>query len=287
MPSGSDGLRGVHNLAHGRTPVDTRNLLRNHRKAGSPAAPPSVSSDAMPTREHGATIVPDGARFSVWAPSVRSLAVRAASGDHPLSPAGDGWFEGEVRGLADGDALRPRPRRGARPSRPRLAAPARRACTAPRRSSIRAGTPGRTRPGAGSRSRRSSSTSCTSAPSPARAPSTRRRRGSPDLVELGRHLRRAHAGPALPRRPELGLRRRRARGRCTRPTAAPPRSSGFVDRAHALGLGVCLDVVYNHLGPEGNYLPELGPYFTDRHRSLWGDGLDYDGAGRRAGPVAS
>ena len=36
----------------------------------------------------------------------------------------------------------------------------------------------------------------------------------------------------------------------------------FVDRAHALGLAVCLDVVYNHLGPEGNYLAELGPYFT-------------------------
>jgi maltooligosyltrehalose trehalohydrolase len=51
----------------------------------------------------------------------------------------------------------------------------------------------------------------------------------------------------------------------------------LVDRAHALGLAVCLDVVYNHLGPEGNYLPELGPYLTDRHRSLWGDGLDYDG----------
>jgi maltooligosyltrehalose trehalohydrolase len=53
----------------------------------------------------------------------------------------------------------------------------------------------------------------------------------------------------------------------------------FVDRAHALGLAVCLDVVYNHLGPEGNYLPELGPYFTPRHRSPWGDGLDYDGPG--------
>ncbi len=57
----------------------------------------------------------------------------------------------------------------------------------------------------------------------------------------------------------------------------------FVDRAHALGLAVCLDVVFNHLGPEGNYLPELGPYLTDRHRSLWGDGLDYDGPS--AGPV--
>jgi maltooligosyltrehalose trehalohydrolase len=51
----------------------------------------------------------------------------------------------------------------------------------------------------------------------------------------------------------------------------------FVDRAHALGLAVCLDVVYNHLGPEGNYLAEFAPYFTRRHRTMWGDGLDYDG----------
>jgi maltooligosyltrehalose trehalohydrolase len=51
----------------------------------------------------------------------------------------------------------------------------------------------------------------------------------------------------------------------------------FVDAAHALGLAVCLDVVYNHLGPEGNYLRDFGPYFTARHRSPWGDGLDFDG----------
>ncbi|MFL5321006.1 MAG: malto-oligosyltrehalose trehalohydrolase [Myxococcaceae bacterium] len=51
----------------------------------------------------------------------------------------------------------------------------------------------------------------------------------------------------------------------------------FVDRAHALGLSVALDVVYNHMGPEGNYLGELAPYFTSRHRSPWGDGMNYDG----------
>jgi maltooligosyltrehalose trehalohydrolase len=51
----------------------------------------------------------------------------------------------------------------------------------------------------------------------------------------------------------------------------------FVDRAHGLGLSVCLDVVFNHLGPEGNYTREFGPYFTDRHRSPWGDGVNYDG----------
>ena len=57
----------------------------------------------------------------------------------------------------------------------------------------------------------------------------------------------------------------------------------FVDRAHALGLAVILDVVYNHLGPEGNYLPAVtnGRFFTDRHCTPWGDGIDYDGPGSR------
>jgi maltooligosyltrehalose trehalohydrolase len=52
----------------------------------------------------------------------------------------------------------------------------------------------------------------------------------------------------------------------------------LVDAAHARGLAVMLDVVYNHLGPEGNYLAEFGPYFTDRHRTPWGPALNFDGA---------
>ena len=51
----------------------------------------------------------------------------------------------------------------------------------------------------------------------------------------------------------------------------------FVDSAHGLGLHVVLDVVYNHLGPEGNYLAEFAPYFTPRHQTPWGDALDFDG----------
>ena len=51
----------------------------------------------------------------------------------------------------------------------------------------------------------------------------------------------------------------------------------FVDAAHAHGLAVCLDVVYNHLGPDGNYLGEIGPYFTDKHATPWGQGLNLDG----------
>jgi maltooligosyltrehalose trehalohydrolase len=52
----------------------------------------------------------------------------------------------------------------------------------------------------------------------------------------------------------------------------------LIDACHAAGLGVILDVVYNHIGPEGNYLAELGPYFSDRYRTPWGDALNFDGA---------
>ena len=51
----------------------------------------------------------------------------------------------------------------------------------------------------------------------------------------------------------------------------------FVDACHAIGLGVVLDVVYNHFGPAGNHLPELGPYLTDRHQTFWGDAVSFDG----------
>ncbi len=51
----------------------------------------------------------------------------------------------------------------------------------------------------------------------------------------------------------------------------------LVDAAHHAGLAVMLDVVYNHLGPEGNYLSMFGPYFSDRHCTPWGDGLNFDG----------
>jgi len=53
----------------------------------------------------------------------------------------------------------------------------------------------------------------------------------------------------------------------------------LVDAAHGHGLGVVMDVVYNHLGPAGNYLPEFGPYFSARHQTNWGDAVNFDGPG--------
>jgi maltooligosyltrehalose trehalohydrolase len=53
----------------------------------------------------------------------------------------------------------------------------------------------------------------------------------------------------------------------------------LVDACHQRGLGVLLDVVYNHLGPKGNHLPRFGPYFTDRHHTPWGSAVNLDGPG--------
>jgi maltooligosyltrehalose trehalohydrolase len=50
----------------------------------------------------------------------------------------------------------------------------------------------------------------------------------------------------------------------------------LVDACHTCGLAVVLDVVYNHLGPEGNYLSEFAPYFTDRYKTPWGLALNFD-----------
>jgi maltooligosyltrehalose trehalohydrolase len=53
----------------------------------------------------------------------------------------------------------------------------------------------------------------------------------------------------------------------------------LVNAAHAIGLGVMMDVVYNHLGNEGNYLRMFGPYFTGKHQTPWGEAINYDQPG--------
>jgi maltooligosyltrehalose trehalohydrolase len=65
---------------------------------------------------------------------------------------------------------------------------------------------------------------------------------------------------------------------------APGDFRRFVDRAHSLGLGVVLDVVYNHLGPDGNYIPEFAPqYFSSAICTDWGPAINFDG--QDSGPV--
>ncbi|MEM1227287.1 MAG: malto-oligosyltrehalose trehalohydrolase [Planctomycetota bacterium] len=56
----------------------------------------------------------------------------------------------------------------------------------------------------------------------------------------------------------------------------------LVDASHARGMAVIVDVVYNHFGPEGNYLSKLGPYVSDRHGTPWGAAPNFDGAGQAA-----
>jgi maltooligosyltrehalose trehalohydrolase len=63
------------------------------------------------------------------------------------------------------------------------------------------------------------------------------------------------------------------------PYGGPAGLKRFVDAAHARGLGVVMDVVYNHLGPAGNYLPEFGPYLTDAHTTPWGAAVNLDRPG--------
>ncbi|HEX5444037.1 MAG TPA: malto-oligosyltrehalose trehalohydrolase [Pirellulales bacterium] len=64
----------------------------------------------------------------------------------------------------------------------------------------------------------------------------------------------------------------------TRLYGAPDELRAFIDAAHGAGLGVILDVVYNHLGSAGNLLPQFARYYSsDRHKSEWGEAVNFDG----------
>jgi maltooligosyltrehalose trehalohydrolase len=69
----------------------------------------------------------------------------------------------------------------------------------------------------------------------------------------------------------------------TRLHGTPDDFRRFVDAAHANGIGVILDVVYNHLGPDGNHLPRFGPYLSDGEGNDWGQAINFDGP--ECGPV--
>ncbi len=235
----------------------------------------------MPPRAHGPLLGSDGVRFRVWAPRTRCVAVRAGGSDHPLGPPRSGWYEGVVRGLHEGDLyalvldggrVRPDPASLRQPDGvhgPSQLFDVRRHAWRDRGWTglaledlvfyeLHVGT--------------------FTAEGTLDAAAAR----LPDLVDLG-----VTCVELMPVQPFAGERNWGYDGVSLHAVheayGGPAALQRFVDRAHGLGLAVCLDVVYNHFGPEGNYLPELGPYLTSRHRSPWGDGLDLDG--RHSEPV--
>jgi maltooligosyltrehalose trehalohydrolase len=235
----------------------------------------------MDDLHHGPRVLPHGVRFDLWAPRQQRPAVRVAGHAHRMQPRGGGWFALEVPGIGDGtryeivlDDGRARPDPGSR-RQPAGVHGASEVFDAARYAwrdrswrglplealvfyELHLGTftPEGTLEAAAER--------------------------LPDLAELG-----VTCVELLPVQPFAGARNWGYDGvslyAVHEAYGGPAALQRFVDRAHALGLAVCLDVVYNHLGPEGNYLSEMGPYLTDRHHSPWGDGLDLDGDA--AGPV--
>ena len=99
---------------------------------------------------------------------------------------------------------------------------------------------------------------------------------APEVARRQRH--RAAAGGRVSRAAATGA---TTASTCLPPShvyGGPDAFKRFVDAAHQHGLGVILDVVYNHFGPDGNYLRDFSPdYFTDRYHTPWGDAINYDG----------
>ena len=265
----------------------------DNRAADWPAAPGSAQRvmgtvERMPEaielhpweRRLGATALDDDAvEFRVWALNAERVRVRVGDDEHELTHVGDGIHEGRVDAhggedyvyLLGGDGR-------AGPARPRLAPPARSACAGRRGSSTPRRSPGPTPASSRTRSTSSSSTSCTSARSPARARSTPRSSTCPASPSSASPRSRSCRSPSSPAC---------TAGATTASTCRAAQSSyggpqGFqrlVDAAHASGLSVILDVVYNHVGASGNQaLAAFGPYFTDRYSTFWGNAINYDDA---------
>ncbi|HYU34614.1 MAG TPA: malto-oligosyltrehalose trehalohydrolase [Thermoanaerobaculia bacterium] len=237
----------------------------------------------------GAEVVSEGVHFRVWAPRCRKVEAvfEGPSGDWPLAtgldPEGDGYFSGLAEGagagalyrfrLDDGESLSPDPASRFQPEGPH-------------------------------------------GPSQVIDPSAYRWRdgGWRGLRPEGQVVYEMHIGTftregtweaaarELPELARLGITVLEVMPVAEFPGAfgwgydgvdlfAPTRLYGtpddfrrFVDRAHELGLGVILDVVYNHLGPDGNYLERFSEsYFTNRHENDWGKAINFDGDD--AGPV--
>ena len=227
----------------------------------------------------GAEVVPGGAHFRVWAPKRRRVAVvleGGAEGAFPLEPEGDGYFSGLVRSASagalyrfrlDGNAdLRPDPASRFQPDGPhgpsQLIDPSAFAWTdaawrgVPRAGQVvyemHVGT--FTKEGTWRAAERE----------------------LPELAALGVTVLEVMPVAEFPGRFGWGYDGVNLFAP-TRLYGPPDDLRRFVDRAHALGLGVILDVVYNHFGPDGCYLREFADhYFTDRHKTDWGEPINFD-----------
>jgi maltooligosyltrehalose trehalohydrolase len=225
----------------------------------------------------GAVVEPRGTRFGVWAEKPRTIAVEIVAPAKDartiaLESTGDGWFEGFAAGVGagaryhyvlDGERRRPDPASRAQPEGvhgpSEVVDPAAFRWSQPRRPRpmrelvvyelhIGTFTPGGTFDSAIAALDR--------------------------LVDLG-----VTAIEILPVASFAGARNWGYDGVAW---FAPQQSYGgpdglkrLVDAAHARGLTFLLDVVYNHFGPEGNYVGEYAPWFTARHKTPWGDAIDY------------
>ncbi len=215
--------------------------------------------------------------FEVWAPGADSVEVALAGRTHPMIRGGDGWWSApEVAAehgadygyVVDGQGPMPDPRSRHQPDGvhglSRVVEHSRFAWTdAAWRGRALAGsvtyelhigtfTPGRTFDSAIER--------------------------LDHLVELGIDLVEVMPVAAFPGRHGWGY-DGVALHAVHEPYGGPDGLKRFVDACHARDLGVMLDVVYNHLGPSGNYLSEFGPYFTDKHHTPWGAAVNLDDAG--------
>jgi maltooligosyltrehalose trehalohydrolase len=239
-----------------------------------------VATQLSGMHQHGPTPHGEGVRFRVWAPRADALRVRALGGDHAMHREGEGFFACTVPGAVDGTRYRL-----VLPDGRALPDPASRrqpdgvhgdsAVLDPRRMRWRHSFRGLPREALVLYELHVG----TFTPEGTLDAAARR---LPDLADLG-----VTCVELLPVQPFPGTRNWGYDGVFPHAVhegyGGPGALQRFVDAAHGLGLAVCLDVVYNHLGPEGNYTGAFGPYFTDRHKSMWGDGLDFDGPG--AGPV--
>jgi maltooligosyltrehalose trehalohydrolase len=235
-----------------------------------------MPADTWQQRPFGAVPLPGGVEFSVWAPSAARVAVRVGGVDHELDSNDSGVFAGEVAARAGDDYLYVLDGRDALPD----------PCS-------------RSQPGG------------VLGPSRVVDPASFEIADGPSLPLEELVLYELHVGtftqagtfdaaiPRLARLRALGVTAIELMPVATFPGErgwgydgvyinAPHRAYGgpaglarLVDAAHREGLGVILDVVYNHIGPGSQAIGRFGPYFTAAHETAWGTAIDYSQRGVR------